>query len=106
MISVCAYNGLVIPAYVQNELMKTHSHFMTDSEFSVSPLYDRKHIHLPSGEEIERFRRLEKQNKELREQNNQLSIENTLFKFKNELILKNEKRIRTIIDQLPIPIII
>jgi len=106
MISVCAYNGLVIPAYVQNELMKTHSHFMTDSEFSVSPLYDRKHFHLPSGEEIERFRRLEKQNKELREQNNQLSIENTLFKFKNELILQNEKRIRTIIDQLPIPIII
>ncbi|WP_078410926.1 ATP-binding protein [Priestia abyssalis] len=106
MISVCAYNGLIIPAYVQNELMKTHTHFMTDSEYCLSPLYKREHLYFPSNEEMERLRRLEKQNKKLRDRNNHLMIENSLVKLNNELIIQNEQKLRNIIDELPIPTII
>ncbi|CAG7614952.1 ATP-binding protein [Paenibacillus allorhizosphaerae] len=99
LISVCAYNGLTTPAYIQNELMKTHNYFMTDSEYSLSPLYNRDHIKFPSGEELERLRRLEKQNKELQDQNDHLTLE-------NKLIAQNEQKVRTIIDHMPIPVII
>lgn len=106
MIAVCAYNGLLIPAYVQNELMKSHSYFMTDHDFTVSPLYQKEHIDLSSSEEIERLRTLQKQNQELTHLNNQLMLENNLVKVRNELVVQSEQRIRSIIDQLPIPTMI
>lgn len=106
MISVCAYNGLLIPAYVQNELLKSHTYFMTDSDFSLSPLYQKEHLHNSSSEEIERLRALQKQNKELSDRNTQLTIENNLVKLKNEMVIQNEQKIRNIVDQLPIPTII
>ncbi|WP_462412906.1 ATP-binding protein [Neobacillus sp. Marseille-QA0830] len=106
MISVCAYNGLLIPAYVQNELMRSHKYFMTDSDFSVSPLYKKENERATSSEEIERLRILQKQNKELSDLNNHLTIENNIVKLKNELIAQSEQKIRHIIDQLPIPTVI
>lgn len=99
LISVCVYNGLTTPAYLQNELMKTHNYFMTDSEYCLSPLYNRDNFKIPSGEELERLQRLEKQNSELRDRNDQLTVE-------NNLIVQSEQKVRTIIDQMPIPVII
>ncbi|KRE82524.1 hypothetical protein ASG89_14820 [Paenibacillus sp. Soil766] len=99
LISVCVYNGFTTPAYLQNELMKTHNYFMTDSEYCLSPLYNRENFKSPSSEELERLRRLEKQNSELRNRNDQLTVE-------NQLIVQNEQKVRTIMDQMPIPVII
>lgn len=106
MIAVCAYNGLIIPAYVQNELMRSHAYFMTDHDFTVSPLYQKHHVDMSPSEEIERLRSLQKQNQELSDLNNQLMLENNLVKARNELVVQSEQRIRSIIDQLPIPTII
>lgn len=104
-ISVCAYNGLIIPAYIQNELLKTHTHFMTDNDIQLSPLYNRENLHFPTNEEMERLRRLEKQINELKERNQHLTYENNLVKVKSEMVMQNEQKIRNIIDQLPIPTI-
>jgi two-component system sporulation sensor kinase A len=99
LISVCVYNGMTTPAYIQNELMKTHNYFMTDSEYCLSPLYNRENFKSPSGEELERLQRLEKQNSELRDRNDRLT-------FENKAILQSEQKVRTIMDQMPIPVII
>ncbi|CAG7600185.1 Adaptive-response sensory-kinase SasA [Paenibacillus solanacearum] len=98
-ISVCAYNGLTTPAYIQNELLKSHNYFMTDTEFSASPLYSRDHLATFNGEELDRLRRLEQQMIELKDHNDRLTVE-------NKLIAQNEQKVRIIIDQLPIPVII
>jgi len=98
-ISVCAYNGLTTPAYIQNELLKSHNYFMTDTEFSASPLYSRDHLATFTGEELDRLRRLEQQMIELKDHNDRLTVE-------NKLIAQNEQKVRIIIDQLPIPVII
>jgi two-component system, sporulation sensor kinase A len=106
LISVCAYNGLSTPAYVQNELLKTHTHFMTDTEYSLSPFYSKEHLQLPTAREKERLRKLEKQNKELEYKNHTLSNEINLVKMRNSIITHNEQKFRMIINQLPIPVII
>jgi anti-sigma regulatory factor (Ser/Thr protein kinase) len=38
-VTVCAYNGYVVPAYIQTEMLKTHELLMTDTELVRSSLY-------------------------------------------------------------------
>ncbi|GIN64122.1 hypothetical protein J27TS8_41150 [Robertmurraya siralis] len=106
VISVCCYNGISTPAYVQNELLKTHTHFMTDGEQQVSPFYNKKNHQSLSLAEAERFHKIEEQIKLLQKKNTHLALENNSIKVKNEVMKENELKLRTIINELPIPIII
>lgn len=38
-LTVCAYNGVEVPAYIQTEMLKSHEFFMTDTELVRSNLY-------------------------------------------------------------------
>lgn len=106
MISVCAYDGFFTPASVQNELLKTHTHFMTDDDYSLSPFYNKKyHQSLPTAE-LQRIQKLEQQNQYLKNKNCNLISENKSIKLKSQIIKQSESRLRTIINELPIPIII
>ncbi|MGM0901776.1 MAG: ATP-binding protein [Bacillota bacterium] len=106
LISVCAYNGLAISAFHQNELMRTHTHFMTDSEFIISPLYDRTYLRTPSIREKEQLRLIAKQNQELRDKNISLAYKNKMISLKNKVIAESEKKLQAVIEQLPNPMII
>ncbi|MGG0716244.1 ATP-binding protein [Robertmurraya massiliosenegalensis] len=106
VISVCGYNGLSTPAYVQNELLKTHTHFMTDDEQYPSRSYSKKHHHSLSNAEMERIHKIEEQLKLLQSKNARLISENDSIKMKNELMQENELKLRTIINELPIPVVI
>lgn len=86
--------------------MKSHTHFMTDDDFCISPLYNQNHHKPPSPAELDRLHRMEKQNQYLKQKNHYLTFENSLVKFKNEMIKQNEEKLRTIINEIPIPILI
>ncbi|ADU28844.1 MEDS domain-containing protein [Evansella cellulosilytica] len=104
--SVCAYNAITTPSFMQNVLLKTHTYFMTDDDYNLSPFYNRKHSKTASVEEVDRLRRMEEQNKDLLDRNTHLIFENNLVKLNNEVIKQNESKLRTVINELPIPIII
>ena len=106
MISVCTYDGFIIPASVQNELLKTHTHFMTDDDYSISPFYNKKHHQSLTTEELYKIQKLEQQMQYLEDKNNDLLFENKSVKLKNEVIKQNEAKLCTIINELPLPIII
>ncbi|WP_413375906.1 ATP-binding protein [Alkalihalobacillus sp. 1P02AB] len=106
IISVCLFNGLFTPAYVQNELLKTHTHLLLDNDYNLSPFYNKKHHASISIEEIERIQRIEVRNQELQKKNKDLVFENQLIKSTNEVIKGSELKLRTLIKELPIPIII
>ncbi|MDF2947949.1 MAG: histidine kinase [Bacillales bacterium] len=106
IISVCVYNGLMTPAYLQNELLKSHSHLMTDDQFCLSPFYSGKNRKYPSIEDVAKYKRIEKQNKVLKNKNYNLLYENNFVKQLIESIKQSELKIKNIIDGLPIPIII
>lgn len=106
VISVCTYNGLTTPAFIQNELMKTHTHIMTDSIYNFSPFYSREFLSYPSNKELEYLRKMEQQNINLKKLNNHLAYENKVANLKNEIIIQSEQKLHMIISQLPIPIII
>ncbi|GAE26804.1 two-component sensor histidine kinase [Halalkalibacter wakoensis JCM 9140] len=102
LVSVCAYNGLTLPAYLQNELMRIHTHFMTDREFITSPLYDKSFLEIPSIEKNEQLRKFAKENKEHRDQTNRLENEKRI----SEVITESQQNFQTVIEQLPYPMII
>lgn len=106
LLSVCAYNGLMLPAYLQNELLKVHSHLMTDTSFSLSPLYESRTSSPFSLKEIGRLLVLDKQNKKNLQMNGLLMKEKSIRSAKQDTELQSEDRIRSVIDHLPIPIII
>jgi two-component system, sporulation sensor kinase A len=106
IISLCSYNALITPSYVQNELLKTHTHIMTDDTYSHSPFYNQINHKFLTNSELEKLHRIEEQYQSLLEKNNQLAIENKLIKLKNDTIKQSEQKLLTIINELPIPIII
>ncbi|MBE4906441.1 MEDS domain-containing protein [Bacillus luteolus] len=106
VISVCCYNGLTTPAYVQNELLKSHTHLITDDEYTKSPFYRKNYHKTITMEDADRLHRLEERNNYLQTKTNHLILENHLIKLKSELIKESESKLRTIINELPIPIII
>jgi two-component system, sporulation sensor kinase A len=106
IISVCAYNALTTPACLQNELLKTHSHFMTDDLLNLSPLYNHENQELFPVIEIQKLHRILYQKKNLEHINSRLLFENNLVKVKNDVIKQSEQKLRNIINVLPIPIII
>ncbi len=106
VISVCCYNGLTTPAYVQNELLKSHTHLITDDEYNRSPFYRKDYHKSISTEEADRLHRLEEQNNYLQNKATHLILENHLIKLKSEVLKESENKLRMIINELPIPIII
>lgn len=106
VISVCTYNALITPSYIQNELLKTHTHIMTDDTYSHSPFYNQLNHKVLSERELEKLHRIEQHYQSLLEMNNQLAIENKLVKLKNDTIKQSEQKLLTIINELPIPIVI
>ncbi len=106
LISVCTYNSTTTPAYIQNELLKTHTHLMTDDTCIMSPLYSQKTLTPFSAEELEHLQQVEKQYEELKNINSRLEFEFNVVKLKNDAIKQSEEKLRTIINKLPIPIII
>ncbi|WP_078544828.1 ATP-binding protein [Litchfieldia alkalitelluris] len=106
MISVCAYNALTTSAYVQNELLKIHTHLMTDDLYNLSPLYNQDNHKQFSMNQKEELQKIERQYKHLKDLNARLAFENNLVKLKNDSIKQSEQKLRQIINALPIPIII
>ncbi|UOE94920.1 MEDS domain-containing protein [Alkalihalobacillus sp. LMS39] len=48
-ITVCAYNGRKVPAYIQTEMMRNHEFIMTDTDLAPSSLYHKsEHLIYPS----------------------------------------------------------
>lgn len=41
MLGVCAYDGRRVPARIQNEMLRTHEYFMTDTTLTKSMLYEK-----------------------------------------------------------------
>ncbi|ARK32624.1 ATP-binding protein [Halalkalibacter krulwichiae] len=106
IMSICPYSGYTTPAFIQNELLKSHTHFLTDDEYCLSPFYHEKNHRYPSTNELERLQRIESQNEELLNKNAHLMNENNVIKGKKQIIEQSEKKLRTIIDKLPLPVII
>ncbi|WP_052353673.1 ATP-binding protein [Neobacillus jeddahensis] len=106
MISVCTYNGLTIPSYIQNEMLKVHHYLMTDNEVRVSPFYNSRNLSIPSGEELKRLEKIDEENKQLHEKNKLLQEENDFIKMKKAVIEESEKFYRALIDEIPITILI
>ncbi|WP_166239868.1 ATP-binding protein [Paenibacillus turpanensis] len=106
MISVCAYDAFITPSYIQNELLKTHTYLMTDEQCCDSPFYNREHHQPLSLDEFDRLQQMERQNQLLKDENNQLAVENQTVKLKNQVIEQSELRLRTLMKELPIPILI
>lgn len=48
LISVCAYNGNIITATLQNSMLKSHEYIMTDHELVKSYFYKNNFVQLPS----------------------------------------------------------
>lgn len=46
--SVCAYDGLSMPAFLLNELLQTHEYHLTDTELAPSHLYKRQTVRFPT----------------------------------------------------------
>ncbi|MGD6966298.1 ATP-binding protein [Rossellomorea vietnamensis] len=106
VVSVCCYNALETPSYLQNELLKTHTHIMTDEEFGVSSFYNQQNHKLLQENEIERLQKADKHYKHLEEANNRLLIKKNQAEFTNKALKESESNIRAIINKLPIPVII
>ncbi|MDT8860239.1 ATP-binding protein [Alkalihalobacillus sp. MEB130] len=74
IISICTYNGLTTPAYLQNELLKVHEYFMLDHQIEKSPFYHRNYVTSFSDSEMARLTKLERENEDLKKKNEQLII--------------------------------
>lgn len=50
LLGVCIYDGKLVPAHIQNEMLRTHEYFMTDTTFTKSMLYEKSEetVILPS----------------------------------------------------------
>ncbi|MEC2072678.1 ATP-binding protein [Alkalihalophilus marmarensis] len=97
--SVCAYNGLTIPAFVQTELLKTHKYFMTDDEVTISGLYQREHLQSFSEHDRKRIANIERKNR-------QLTLDNENLCEAYEIIARKKKDYWKLLKELPIPIMI
>jgi signal transduction histidine kinase/AmiR/NasT family two-component response regulator len=75
LISVCSYNALTTPSFVQNELLKVHEYLMVDDEIEKSPFYNEEYLLDFSNKERKRLRKLEKENDWLRKRNETLLID-------------------------------
>jgi len=42
ILGVCIYDGRKVPAHIQNEMLKTHEYFMTDTTLTKSVFYEKK----------------------------------------------------------------
>ncbi|MDG5789229.1 ATP-binding protein [Evansella sp. AB-P1] len=90
IISVCSYNGLTMPAFFQNELLKIHQYIMLDDQIEKSPFYNRKNVSDTSNSEIERLQLLQQENTILKEKYETLLI-NSATQKEREKFLKMEK---------------
>lgn len=107
MISVCTYNALITPSFIQNELLKTHTYLITDDTYTISPLYNQHNKLKPSPlEEMQNLVHMKKKYKDLKVKNSRLEFETRLVKLRSDVIKQSEQKLRTIIDELPMPIFI
>ncbi|MFV8828221.1 ATP-binding protein [Alkalihalobacterium sp. APHAB7] len=90
IVSVCAYNGLITPAFLQNELLKVHEYLMLDSQIEKSPFYNRNYMDRFSEFELEKLQKLEKENDLLKAKNEKLIL-NSARQKEREKYLKLEK---------------
>ncbi|RIW28049.1 GHKL domain-containing protein [Bacillus salacetis] len=104
--SVCSYNALKTPAYLQNELLKTHTHLMTDETYVKSVFYNPQNHDFTTEKELLRLRQIDDRYLLLKEADKKLIVENSLEKVRNQIIKDGEGKIRNIINKLPIPVII
>ncbi|MEB1805885.1 MAG: MEDS domain-containing protein [Bacillaceae bacterium] len=74
IITVCAYNALTTPAFLQNELLKVHEYLMFDSQIEKSPFYNRDYFSSFSNCELKKLQKLEKENDLLKAKNEKLLI--------------------------------
>lgn len=102
---VCTYNGLSVPSYIQNEMLKTHQYFMTDDQIRLSPFYD-KNLNILSSGELERLHKLDKEIVLLQNKNKELQKINNEIKMNKAVIEESEKFYRNLINELPISILI
>ncbi|WP_332634832.1 ATP-binding protein [Halalkalibacter flavus] len=72
VISVCAYNALETPSYIQNEMLKVHGYFMVDERIEKSPFYNKKYVVNISPTEQLKLQKIEMENQELKRRNQQL----------------------------------
>ncbi|MFE8699974.1 ATP-binding protein [Cytobacillus sp. FJAT-54145] len=75
LISVCTYNALTTPSFIQNELLKIHEYVMVDNQIVYSPFYNKRYLKDISHLERERLKRLEIENSLLKEKNEKLLID-------------------------------
>lgn len=91
VLTVCSYNGLLMPAYFQNEMLKVHEYVMVDDQIERSPFYDRKNVVSLSESEVELLRSLEEENLNLKKTNQQLILHSKQQK-ERERLLELEKQ--------------
>ena len=106
VISVCTYQSLRISSFIQNEMSKVHHYLMTDDEIALSPFYRKENVQIITECERKRFQKIETENKILKELNIELLINNRAIKMKKELIEQSEKLYRTLLNEMPISLII
>ncbi len=105
-IIVCTYNGLIVPAYIQNEMLKTHEYFMTDDQIVLSPFYRKENLNPLSNGEIRRLQKLDKDITFLQDQNKKLQKLYDEINRKKSIIERSEKFYRNLIEELPVSIVI
>ncbi|HHY72102.1 MAG TPA: two-component sensor histidine kinase [Bacillus bacterium] len=106
-IIVCTYNGLTVPSYIQNEMLKTHPYFMTDDQIGLSPFYEKEEgLNIPSIEELQKLQKLDKEITLLQIENKRLQKINNEIILKKAVIAESEKFYRNLINELPISILI
>lgn len=87
VISVCSYNGLETPSFVQNELLKAHKYWMMDDMVMESPLYYRENSQIVTACKSSS---IDQDYRDMKEKNNQLILENQSGQ-KRECSLQTEK---------------
>ncbi|GAE26738.1 sensory box histidine kinase/response regulator [Halalkalibacter wakoensis JCM 9140] len=85
-ISICTYNGLLTPAYLQNELLKVHEYLMVDQQLERSPFYHQSYVTNLSDSEVERLKKLESENDELRRKNERLLVKQARQKEREKFL--------------------
>ncbi|MFA9560000.1 ATP-binding protein [Evansella sp. AB-rgal1] len=90
IISVCTYNALVTPAYIQNEMLKVHDYFMLDERVELSPFYHKTNSSAITYQEKNRLQNMERENISLMKKNEQLRMEKDQEIVKVQL-LREEK---------------
>ncbi|MFC0560654.1 ATP-binding protein [Halalkalibacter alkalisediminis] len=91
VISVCAYNALFTPSYIQNEMLKVHGYFMTDEQIEKSPFYNKKNLLAMSPSEKARLQNIENENQRLKKKNSRL-LKEKAYQQEREQILYEAKR--------------